>query len=68
MDIISHFPVLCEDYQVPYVFVNSKYNLSAALAIKRPVSALLISSKCQASLKETYDSCFKAIKAIQTQV
>ncbi|BFZ61615.1 snoRNA-binding protein [Saitoella coloradoensis] len=42
IDVISHIPVLCEDADVPYVFVPSKEDLGAAGATKRPTSCVMI--------------------------
>ena len=41
-DIISHLPVMCEDAQIPYVFVPSKEELGHASATKRPTSCVMI--------------------------
>lgn len=42
IDVISHLPVLCEDNNVPYIFVPSKADLGAAGATKRPTSCVMI--------------------------
>lgn len=42
MDVISHIPVLCEDHNIPYVFVTSRADLGAASNTKRPTSVVLI--------------------------
>ena len=43
MDVISHIPVLCEDHEVPYMFVASRTELGAASSTKRPTSVVMIS-------------------------
>jgi H/ACA ribonucleoprotein complex subunit 2 len=43
MDVISHIPVLCEDHNVPYIFVASRAELGAAGNTKRPTSVVMIS-------------------------
>jgi len=43
MDVISHIPVLCEDHNVPYIFVNSRAELGAAGNTKRPTSVVMVS-------------------------
>ncbi|KAH0537672.1 hypothetical protein FGG08_005537 [Glutinoglossum americanum] len=43
MDVISHIPVLCEDHNVPYIFVPSRAELGAAGNTKRPTSVVMIS-------------------------
>lgn len=45
MDVISHIPVLCEDHNVPYIFVNSRAELGAAGNTKRPTSVVMVSEK-----------------------
>lgn len=42
IDIISHLPVMCEDAQIPYIFVPSKEELGHASATKRPTSCVMI--------------------------
>merc|ERR1712227_408009 len=42
MDVISHLPILCEDNDVPYVYVRAKEDLGAAGLTKRPTSCMLI--------------------------
>lgn len=42
MDVISHIPVLCEDHNVPYLFVKSRAELGEASATKRPTSVVLV--------------------------
>lgn len=45
MDVISHIPVLCEDFNVPYIFVNSRAELGAAGSTKRPTSVVMVTEK-----------------------
>ncbi|KAF8453431.1 50S ribosomal protein L30e-like protein [Terfezia claveryi] len=42
MDVISHIPVLCEDHNIPYVFVQSRAELGLAGGTKRPTSVVMI--------------------------
>lgn len=44
-DVISHLPVLCEDHNVPFVFVTSRAELGAAAKTKRPTSVVMIMEK-----------------------
>ncbi|KAE9968627.1 hypothetical protein EG328_007342 [Venturia inaequalis] len=43
MDVISHIPVLCEDHNIPYIYVTSRAELGAAGNTKRPTSVVMIS-------------------------
>ncbi|EPE30459.1 L30e-like protein [Glarea lozoyensis ATCC 20868] len=45
MDVISHIPVLCEDHNVPYIFVTSRAELGAAGNTKRPTSVVMVTEK-----------------------
>lgn len=42
MDVISHLPVLCEDHNIPYIYVKSRAQLGEASATKRPTSVVLV--------------------------
>lgn len=55
VDVISHLPGLCEDRQVPYIYVPSKLDLGAASCTKRPTSCVLISVKDSFADKELFD-------------
>lgn len=43
MDVISHIPVLCEDHNIPYVYVTSRAELGMAGQTKRPTSVVMVS-------------------------
>jgi H/ACA ribonucleoprotein complex subunit 2 len=43
MDVISHIPVLCEDHNIPYIYVRSRAELGSAAGTKRPTSVVMIS-------------------------
>ncbi|PVI05351.1 L30e-like protein [Periconia macrospinosa] len=45
MDVISHIPVLCEDHNIPYLFVKSRVELGEASATKRPTSVVLVAKE-----------------------
>lgn len=53
MDVISHLPVLCEDHDVPYIFVPSRAELGAAGATKRPTSVVLVGKERGGKKKKT---------------
>ena len=42
MDVISHIPVLCEDHNVPYIYVTSRAELGMAGQTKRPTSVVMV--------------------------
>jgi len=49
--ILLHLPLLCEDKNVPYVFVPSKQALGRACGVSRPVIACSILSNETSQLK-----------------
>ncbi|XWX01546.1 hypothetical protein V2A60_009574 [Cordyceps javanica] len=51
-DVISHIPVLCEDHNVPFIFVTSRAELGAAAKTKRPTSVVMIMDKDAAGGKK----------------
>jgi len=51
LEILLHLPLLCEDKNVPYVFVPSKMALGRACGVTRPVIAASITSNDQSQLK-----------------
>ena len=51
IEIILHLPLLCEDKNVPYVFVKSKAALGRACGVTRPVIAVSITSNEGSQLK-----------------
>uniref|UniRef100_A0A7S3PS58 Ribosomal protein eL8/eL30/eS12/Gadd45 domain-containing protein n=1 Tax=Aplanochytrium stocchinoi TaxID=215587 RepID=A0A7S3PS58_9STRA len=44
LEILLHLPLLCEDKNVPYVFVPSKATLGRACGVSRPVIACSVTS------------------------
>ncbi|KAI9813407.1 MAG: snoRNA-binding protein [Pycnora praestabilis] len=52
MDVISHIPVLCEDHNVPYLFVTSRAELGAAGSTKRPTSVVMVTPERGGKRKE----------------
>ena len=52
LEIILHIPLLCEDKNVPYVFVPSKIALGRACGVTSPVVACSIISDENSQLKD----------------
>lgn len=42
VDVITHLPIMCEDREIPYIYVPSKHDLGAAACTKRPTSCILV--------------------------
>ena len=66
-DVISHIPVLCEDHNVPFLFVNSRAELGAAAKTKRPTSVVMILESAigkkgeKAEVDEEFKEAYKAL-------
>lgn len=67
MDVISHIPVLCEDHNIPYIYIQSRAQLGEASATKRPTSVVMISkagvTKNKKDVKEDDAEEFKEVYA-----
>lgn len=59
IDVYCHLPIVCEDRNIPYCFVQSKRDIAAALGAKRPCIATLIT--CDEEYRAIYDKCFKKV-------
>jgi U4/U6 small nuclear ribonucleoprotein SNU13 len=55
IEILLHLPLLCEDKNVPYVFVPSKMALGRACGVSRPVIATSITTNEASQLKSTIE-------------
>jgi len=51
LEILLHLPLLCEDKNVPYVFVPSKQALGRACGVSRPVIAASVTTNEGSELK-----------------
>ncbi len=65
LDVFSHLPVLCEDNQIPYVYVPSREALGEASQTKRPTSCVLVSTpKSSSELSSSFKDLATEIKEI----
>jgi U4/U6 small nuclear ribonucleoprotein SNU13 len=55
IEILLHLPLLCEDKNVPYVFVPSKVALGRACGVSRPVISCSITTNEASQLKSAID-------------
>merc|ERR1719218_109462 len=55
IEILLHLPLLCEDKNVPYVFVPSKVALGRACGVSRPVISCSITTNEASQLKSTIE-------------
>ena len=56
LEILLHLPLLCEDKNVPYVFIESKDALGRACGVSRPVIACSITSNDQSQIQSQVQS------------
>uniref|UniRef100_A0A8P0PQ89 NHP2-like protein 1 n=2 Tax=Canis lupus TaxID=9612 RepID=A0A8P0PQ89_CANLF len=64
LEIILHLPLLCEDKNVPYVFVRSKQALGRACGVSRPVIACSVTIKEGSQLKQQIPSIQQSIERL----
>jgi H/ACA ribonucleoprotein complex subunit 2 len=55
IDVITHLPVLCEESEVPYIFVPAKEELGSAGSTKRPTSCVLVQASKGSDHEEYYE-------------
>jgi H/ACA ribonucleoprotein complex subunit 2 len=76
IDVITHVPILCEEANVPYIYVHSKEELGAAGQTKRPTSCMLVlldaqkggdkmSEEDDKEFKEMYGKIVTKIKTLE---
>jgi U4/U6 small nuclear ribonucleoprotein SNU13 len=64
LEILLHLPLLCEDKNVPYVFVPSRVALGRACGVSRPVIATSITSNEASQLKPQINKMKEAIERL----
>jgi U4/U6 small nuclear ribonucleoprotein SNU13 len=64
IEILLHLPLLCEDKNVPYVFVPSKAALGRAAGVSRPVIAVSITTNEGSQLKPAITKMKDAVEKL----
>ncbi|KAJ3492142.1 hypothetical protein NLI96_g223 [Meripilus lineatus] len=64
LEILLHLPLLCEEKNVPYVFVASKAALGRACGVSRPVIAASITTNENKELASAITTVKRAIDTI----
>lgn len=64
IEILLHLPLLCEDKNVPYVFVRSKQALGRACGVSRPIAACSITVNEGSQLKPQITGIQKEIERL----
>lgn len=63
IEILMHLPLLCEDKNVPYVFIRSKTALGRACGVSKDVIACsIIDTKDNESLEKSIKNCVNEIE------
>ncbi|KAI9230279.1 MAG: snRNP subunit [Piptocephalis tieghemiana] len=64
IEILLHLPLLCEDKNVPYVFVPSKTALGRACGVTRPVIAASVTTNDASDLSPQIELLKKEIEKL----
>nr|XP_027193871.1 NHP2-like protein 1 homolog [Dermatophagoides pteronyssinus] len=64
IEIVLHLPLLCEDKNIPFVFVNSRSALGRACGVTRSVIALAITTDDRSPLEKQILKIRDAIEQI----
>eukprot|EP01111_Echinosteliopsis_oligospora_P018014 TRINITY_DN803_c0_g1_i1.p1 TRINITY_DN803_c0_g1~~TRINITY_DN803_c0_g1_i1.p1 ORF type:complete len:151 (-),score=45.93 TRINITY_DN803_c0_g1_i1:103-492(-) len=64
LEILLHLPLLCEDKNVPYVFVPSRQALGRACGVTRPVIACAVLTDEGSKLKTQIDQIKDSIEKL----
>ena len=63
-EILLHIPLLCEDKNVPYVFVRSKQALGRACGVSRPVIAASVTQNEGSQIKPQINTIQQEIEKL----
>ena len=64
LEILLHLPLLCEDKNVPYVFVPSKTALGRACGVSRPVISCSVTTNENSQLKSQIQTLKNSIETL----
>jgi H/ACA ribonucleoprotein complex subunit 2 len=62
IDIYCHLPIVCEDKNIPYCFVDSKKGIAEAIGAKRPCIVALV--EADEEYQELYDKCHSKLSQL----
>lgn len=68
IDVISHVPILCEEANIPYIYVPSKDELGNAGSTKRPTSVVMLVENKEAEYKDAFNEVFGEIKELNERM
>nr|ARW29620.1 NHP2L [Corythucha ciliata] len=64
LEILLHLPLLCEDKNVPYVFIRSKQALGRACGVSRPIIACAVTINEGSQLKPQIEKIQQSIERL----
>ncbi|XP_075398169.1 H/ACA ribonucleoprotein complex subunit 2 [Tenrec ecaudatus] len=62
VEVYCHLPVMCEDRNLPYVYIPSKTDLGAAAGSKRPTCVIMV--KPHEDYQQAYDECLEEVQTL----
>lgn len=62
VEVIEHFPMLCEEHHVPYLFVRSRLALGEAAGTKRATSVIMLKREPKKSAGELSEDDKEKVK------
>ncbi|PKU83661.1 H/ACA ribonucleoprotein complex subunit 2-like protein [Dendrobium catenatum] len=77
IDVITHVPILCEEADIPYIYVPSKEDLATAGETKRPTCCILVLTKpvkgeldqeVQEKLRTEYEQVVSEVKQLASSL
>ena len=64
MDVITHIPGICEDEDIPFVFLPTKEQISAYAQRTSPVACVVIKEPTAADMLEEYNNVLAEIQQL----
>lgn len=69
VDVLTHIPILCEDNDIPYVYVPSRSELGQSAQTKRATTLVLVRAPpAGASYAKEYESLSKTVHNLKATV
>lgn len=62
IDVMSHLPAVCEDRDIPYVYVPLKSDISQALGVRRTTIMVLV--RPNKKYEDSYTECLNEVKSL----
>lgn len=62
IDVMSHLPAVCEDRDIPYVYVPLKSDISQALGVRRTTIMVLV--RANKKYEDAYTECLNEVKSL----